>query len=53
MRRRNNSKIMLGLLVTVIGLGIGYAAISGVNLLINDIDATFKISLTATPVDVT
>ena len=35
MKRKKNSKIMLGLLIAIIGLGIGYAAISGVNLLIN------------------
>jgi len=35
MKRRKNSKIMLGLLIAVIALGVGYAAISGVNLLIN------------------
>ena len=35
MRRRKNSKIMLGLLIAVVALGVGYAAISGVNLLSN------------------
>ena len=35
MRRRKNSKMMLGLLIAIIGLGIGYAAITGVNLLVN------------------
>ncbi len=35
MRKRKNSKIMLGLLIAVVALGVGYAAISGVNLLIN------------------
>ena len=35
MRRRKNSKIMLGLLIAVVALGVGYAAITGVNLLIN------------------
>lgn len=35
MKRRKNSKLMLGLLLAVIGLGIGYAAIAGVNLLVN------------------
>jgi len=32
---KRNSKIMLGLLIAVLTLGIGYAAISGVTLLIN------------------
>ncbi len=35
MKRRKNSKIMLGLLIAVVALGVGYAAITGVNLLIN------------------
>ena len=35
MKRRKNSKIILGLLIAVIALGIGYAAITGVNLLVN------------------
>jgi len=43
MKRRKNSKIMLGLLLAVIGLGIGYAAIAGVNLLVNG-TATLKSS---------
>jgi len=43
MKRRNNSKIILGLLLAVIGLGIGYAAISGINLLVNG-TATLKSS---------
>ncbi len=43
MNRRKKSKIMLGLLLAVIGLGIGYAAIAGVNLLVNG-NATVKSS---------
>ena len=35
MRRRKNSKIMLGLLVAIVALGVGYALVSGVNLIIN------------------
>ena len=35
MRRKKKSKILLGLLIAVITLGIGYAAIAGVNLLVN------------------
>ena len=35
MRRRKNSKMILGLLIAVVALGVGYAAITGVNLLIN------------------
>ncbi len=34
-RRKKNSKIMVGMLIAVVALGIGYAAIAGVNLLIN------------------
>ena len=41
MNRRKNSKIMLGLLIAIIVLGIGYAAISGVSLLVNG-SATVK-----------
>ena len=33
MRRRKNSKIMLGLLIAVVALGVGYAAISNINLI--------------------
>ena len=35
MKKRKNSKIVLGLLLAVIGLGIGYAAIAGVSLLVS------------------
>ncbi len=34
-KRKRNSKIMLGMLIAVVALGIGYAAIAGINLLIN------------------
>ena len=43
MKRKKNSKILLGLLLAVIGLGIGYAAVTGVNLFING-SATAKAS---------
>ena len=37
-KRKRNSKIMIGMLVAVVALGIGYAAIAGINLLINGPD---------------
>ena len=41
MKRRKSSKIILGLLLVVIVLGIGYATITGINLLVNG-TATLK-----------
>ncbi len=35
MKRRKNSKLLLGLLVAIVSMGIGYAAIAGIGLLIN------------------
>jgi len=35
MNRRKKSKIILGLLIAVVALGVGYAAITGLNLLIS------------------
>ena len=35
MRRKKKSRMMLGLLIAVIALGVGYAAITGVNILVN------------------
>lgn len=43
--KKTNGKIFLGLMVAVVALGIGYAAISGVNLIING-SATAKSSAT-------
>ena len=43
MKRRKNSKIILGLLIAVVALGVGYAAITGINLLVNG-TATLKSS---------
>ena len=43
MRRRKNSKLLIGLLIAIITLGVGYAAITGVNLLVNG-SATLKSS---------
>ena len=34
-KRKRNSKIMIGMLIAVVALGIGYDAIAGINLLIN------------------
>jgi len=35
MNKKKKSKLLLGLLIAVVALGVGYAAITGVNLLIN------------------
>lgn len=50
--KKGNGRIFLGLLVAVIVLGVGYAAISGVNLIING-SATAKSSATQEEFDVT